>query len=191
MEYSNPSVRGKGEAYDAMRNHDISQRGRHPLPRNPAGYFNLKHRKEPKMKTRTLLTICILLAVTGCVVEKDSSGAKTVRVDAEKAEQVEKGAEAAISVSEALTVVWPGFAAVSVGLTGLLAAWRKNKGKLTEAQTETQMYHSVTGSIVDAIEAYKEGFPDDWGYLKEKLAEKIGPKGEAIIRALRKPPEKT
>ena len=140
---------------------------------------------------KLILTICILLAVTGCVTETASDGTKTVRIDAEKAEQFEQGAEAGISIMQALVVVWPGFAVLSATLAGVLGAWRTQKGKLIIAQSETKMYHSVTASLVGAIDDYREAYPANWGKLRTQLADTIGPEGENIIRALRDLPAKT
>lgn len=135
---------------------------------------------------KLILTICILSTVTGCVTETASDGKKTVRIDAEKAEQFEKGTEAGAAIMTALAPVWPPAAGLAVGLLTALAAWRKQKGKLVIAQTETRMYSTVTESIVKAIEVFKEGYPTEWAILKDELTDKIGPKGEAIIHALRK-----
>lgn len=139
------------------------------------------------------LTIVIFvgLAVFGCTVGSDPNGVPTVRIDAEKAEQFEKGAEAGISIMTALEVVWPGAAVLSTALATALAAWRNQKGKVIIEQSKAKMYHSASAGLVEAIADYRENNPNAWGKLKEELEAAIGPEAENVIRAIRGLPEKT
>jgi len=134
--------------------------------------------------------IYIGIAVCGCLTEVDPNGVKTVRLDADKVEQFEKGAEAGVSIMQALAPFWPPAAGLAVGLAAALAAWRKQKGKLIIQQSETEMYHSAAASLVAAIGDYRNANPQQWAKLKIRLKKAIGPEAENVIRALRGLPEK-
>ena len=145
------------------------------------------------MKTRikrllvVAMLVCLSLAVVGCMVEESTEkpGVTTTHIDPNKAEKVEKIAEAGVSIAAALSVLWPPLGALSVGLGGLLAAWRKQKSKFVKEQTKAQMFESVTTALVEAIEQYQEDYPTASGNLRKKLVKSIGPEGENVIRELR------
>ena len=135
-----------------------------------------------------LLAAVLSVGLAGCVKSTDpATGESQYALDAEKAAEVEQYVETGITILMALSVIWPGLipAALLAILIGALAAFRKVKPQLVEAQTEAQQYYSVTESVVVAIEAFKESNPDDWMKLEEKLKKALGPAGENIIRALR------
>ncbi len=139
-----------------------------------------------------LLAVVLSVGLTGCVESTDPvSGETQYALDTEKVAEVEKYVETGITILMALAVIWPGLipAGLIAILVGALAAFRKVKPQLADAKSEAEQYHSVTASVVAAIEAFKESNPDDWTKLEEKLKKVLGPAAENIIRALRgKPP---
>lgn len=144
-------------------------------------------------KTILLISALILLSLplSGCEVSKDAvTGKKTVRIDPNAAAKIEGGAEAGVGILNALSVMWPGFAAGAGALTLALREWRKVKGKLTEKQNESDMYYNTTEALVTAIEQYRDENPDKWKKLKEKIEKAVGPGAESIIRAIRELPQK-
>lgn len=142
--------------------------------------------KTPKQLLTIAIVIYIGLAVCGCVVKENEDGTTTTYVDPNKAKQVEGAATAAITITGALSVLWPPLGALSVAGAGLLAAWRQQKNKVIVEQSKTKMYHSATEALVGAIEQFKTDDPKSWESLEVRLKKTIGPKAENVIRALRK-----
>ncbi len=136
------------------------------------------------------LLLVLVLFCAGCEITKDATGEKQVRIDPNQAAKVEAAVEGGIGVLEALAALWPLAGTGAVGLAAALAAWRKAKARLTESQTETEMYHSATAALVAAIKDYRETNPETWDKLKLKLEGAVGPDAENIIRALRGLPPK-
>lgn len=137
---------------------------------------------------KMLIVMIMLLACSGCmkeIITDPNTGEATTKysIDAEKAEKIESGAEAAQGVAGAVGLVYPvgTFIAGVIG-TGL-ALWRKYKPALIQAQKKEEIAYNATTSLVGLIEDLKEVSPDTWEKLKKKL--KIGPEVENVIRAIR------
>ena len=145
------------------------------------------------------LLIVITLSPLACVVTKDpETGEKTYAVDPNKAGEVERTVDAAAIVLSLLGGIWPVLIPIGTGVVGALAAWRKMKPKLTEAQSEAKLYHTIGLATVIGIEEFKKLYPKEWDSLMtslEKIKDKIiNPedrlKIDNLIRALRGLPPK-
>jgi len=167
---------------------------------------------------RKILMMAVLLVVlSGCLKQETvdpNTGAtmtsyqinlgKTAPVE-KSVEQVQAIAATVAAVAPAVAALFPwGAAAAGVASTiaGILAAvlgtWVKIKPKLTEAQDEAQMYHTISSSSVLALEEFKKLYPEQWvalaGELEKMKGKIIKPedqlKIENLIRGLRGLPPK-
>ncbi len=147
------------------------------------------------MKNLIMLMVCVILAgVAGCVTSTDpTTGQQQVSVDPNVVEQAEAGAVAVAGILALLIPFFPWAFPALTALAGVIATWRKMKPKIVNAQSETEMYHSIASSVVLGIEEYKKLYPEKWEDLAEELEalknKIISPedrlKIENVIRGLR------
>lgn len=143
------------------------------------------------MRCRKWLLVAVVLGsfAVGSCVQTD----KGTQLRPDVAAGLDRAAGTTETLAPLLPLVsafWPPAAAIGGILAGLIGMWKKLKPQVTEAQDEAYLNYTVVAALVESIEKWKEGRPDDWAYLKTKLEKAIGPKAEAVIRALRNLPPK-
>ena len=128
-----------------------------------------------------ILSIILLVCITGCTKEIDDQGKATWKLDPVRTKQVEDAIEGGASL---LSAVYPPALAAVVTLLGLLGYWRKKiKPNYEKAQTEANLYHTTTHTIVAAIEELKKTDNAAWKKLEKELAMSVNL--ENVIRAIR------
>lgn len=143
------------------------------------------------MKRKIILTCILLMLMGGCLSSIDPfTGEKKYRLDPNETAVWEKRGEAAVGIAGILSTFWPALLPFAGYGAHAIKAWKTVKPKLEQAQTEADMYHTSTRSIVLAIDEFKKSNPEDWAKLKDKLEKAVGPEVENIIRALRGLPAK-
>jgi hypothetical protein len=152
------------------------------------------------MKTclKSLLWVTILtgliLAMYGCITTTDpATGQKVTVIDPDWSNWLTgaaNAAEGAKPVLIALSAIWPPLALAVGIITGLVAAWKNLKPKVTQAQSQANQFYNLLGALVIGIESFKKENPADWTKLETKFLALIGPKAEAVIRILRGLPPK-
>jgi len=138
-----------------------------------------------------LLAAVMCLCLVGCLKTVTPDGETKYSIDPNKAEKIEVIAEPVVGVLQALAPLYPALIPFATALGGAFAAWKTQKPKLVKAQTEGELYQNTTGTLVAILEKFKQTNPDEWAKLEEKLADKIGPETENVIRVLRGLPPKT
>jgi len=145
------------------------------------------------------MTLGLTLGMAGCRKATDvDTGKQFWTVDPNKAQKIEQGAEAAGRILAILGILWPVLLPAGAGVAGALAVWRKYKPKLTQAESEALLYHTLGSVTVDGIEEFKKLYPEEWKKLIVELEAVKGKilsaeerrKIENLIRALRGLPPK-
>ena len=131
----------------------------------------------------------LLLCVGGCL-KTITDGKKTYSIDPNEAVKYEKPVEDTVNILNALSPLFPVLIPFATGLGGIYGAYKLQKPKLTKAQSESELYHNTAGSLVAALEKFKETNPNEYAKLKERLVKTIGSDTENVIRALRGLPPK-
>lgn len=126
------------------------------------------------MKTRKLVLwgLLLLLAVSlaGCIKGTDpETGKPTWKVDPNAVAKVEKQVDAAAVILQILSALWPVLIPVATGVGGALAVWHNVKPKLTDAQTEAKLYHTLGQATILGIDKFKELHPKEWSDLMGNL----------------------
>ncbi len=141
----------------------------------------------------------LTLGMASCRKVTDvDTGKQFWTVDPNKAQKIEQGVDAVSRILAILGILWPVLLPVGTGVAGALAVWGKYKPQLTQAESETLLYHTLGSVTVDGLEKFKELYPEEW---KKLLAEMEAVKGkilspeerrkiENLIRALRGLPPK-
>jgi len=149
------------------------------------------------MRKLLLITVLPLLLLVSCNVATDESGEKTYSVDPNTAIQVEAGVEGTAGVLTLLTPLFgPSVTIAGSALLAALGVWRKLKPRYVEAQNKAEVANTVAGSMVDAIDALKKDYPEDWKHLEPLLIKGLDIAGidnkvlENVIRGLRGLPPK-
>jgi len=152
--------------------------------------------------SKTVLFIMIIflgLSIFSCVSTTDPDTGEIIKsLDPEVVENITKIGETGSSVLGILGTIWPILLPIAGYIGGAIRVSKKLTPKLTEAQSETQMYHTIASSTVLGIDEFKKEFPDEWASLRPKLealkGKVIGPedllKIENVIRGLRGLPPK-
>ena len=138
---------------------------------------------------RLLFIAVICIGMCGCL-KTVTDGKVQYRIDPNKAAEVEQIVEDVGGIMTALVPFFPFLAPIITAGGGAYAVWKTQKPKLTKAQTKGELYHNTTGSLVVALEKFKETNPQEYVKLKERLAKMIGPEAENVIRTLRGLPPK-
>lgn len=134
---------------------------------------------------KLILLIVACVALSGCMKIIDPiTGQTKYAIDPNAAAKIEKPAETVVSVLGVLGTFWPALLPFATAAVGAVAAWKRIKPKLTEAQTTSNLYHTSTQSLVAAIEEYKKHDPEGWDKLKGELGD-WPTRVENVIRALR------
>jgi len=137
--------------------------------------------------------------MAGCRKATDvDTGKEFWTVDPNKAQKFEQVVDTTSQILAILGILWPALLPVGTGIAGALAVWRKYKPKLTQAESEALLYHSLGGIMVDGVEKFKELHPNEakellWALeqIKDKiLSPEERRKIENLIRALRGLPPK-
>jgi len=142
------------------------------------------------------LVVCVILGLSfiGCVASEDPvTGEKKYSIDPNAAETAEASAEAGLTILKVLSKTWPGLLSAASIIGGGLGVWRKVKPKLTRAQNEAEIYHTLGSVTIDGINEWRRLYPDHWEELKlelDKLKDKAlsaedRKKIENLIRGLR------
>lgn len=146
-----------------------------------------------------IVMVVLTLCLAGCRKATDvDTGKPFWTVDPNKAQKIERVADTASQILAILGVLWPALLSVGTGVAGALAVWRKYKPKLTQAESEALLYHTLGSVTIDGLEEFKKLYPEEW---KNLLAELEAVKGkilspeerrkiENLIRALRGLPPK-
>ena len=143
------------------------------------------------------LIVCVVmlavLCVAGCITSVDSEGKKTYRIDPNESAKYEGGAEGVAALLQALSPFVPYVGTGSLAILTALGIYRgKIKPKLETAQTEADLYHTSTHTLVAVIEEIKVKQPELWEKLKPFLNDtQMGQNTENVIRALRSLPPKS
>lgn len=117
-----------------------------------------------------LALLLMLLAISsGCRVVQTPAGA-VVQVDPNAAGAITTGLDTVTGILGALSMIWPALAGIASTLAGIGIVWKTNiKPKLTTAQSESEMWRTVSASLVQAIEVFKQTQPEQWEKLKEQI----------------------
>ena len=138
-----------------------------------------------------LITIVFALCVAGCTKEIDNQGKSTWKINPIVSEKVEQPIEATGNLLTALSAVYPPAGAAGVALLTALGIYRKKiKPNFEKAQTEANLYHTSTHTLVQVIETIKKEQPGAWKLIEPFLKSKMGQNTENVIRALRGLPPK-
>ena len=139
-----------------------------------------------------IVSIVLLVCILGCTKEIDDQGRTTWKLDPNEVVKYEKPVEGAITILEVLTPFVPYAGTAVVALLTALGIWKgKIKPKLIEAQTEANLAHTATHTVVSIIEDIKTKQPDLWakmkpGFIDSQMSTNI----ENVIRAIRRLPAK-
>lgn len=154
--------------------------------------------KSVKSKVLFVIVILVGLFMVGCLVSESETGKTLHSLDPNTIGDLQEMGEAGAMVLSILGAFWPVLLPIAGYIGGAIRASKKITPKLTKAQTESEMYHSVASSTVLGIEEFKKEYPKEWeelevklGVLKDKI---IKPedrlKLENVIRGLRGLPPK-
>lgn len=140
-------------------------------------------------------SLSITASLQGCQSYTDSQGQEVVRLTDEAVDVLDKGAELAPVVSEALVGVSIAFPALA-GLLGITAgavsaffgAYKKYRPQITKEQDKALQAGTMTRALVYAIEDFKKNDNENWDSLKQwlsaELGEMVGPEALAVIATL-------
>jgi hypothetical protein len=128
--------------------------------------------------------IIAALLLCGCI-RTVTDGKATYRLDPNEAVKYEKVAETSLTIMQVLTPFFPWLAAPVLAGGTAYATYKTQKPKFIKEQTRADLYHDTAGSLVIALENFKETNPAEYIKLRDKLIEKIGPEAENAIRGLR------
>jgi hypothetical protein len=106
------------------------------------------------------------------------TGEKQVSLDPNTVTNLQDIGETASTIMSILGVFWPALLPIAGYVAGAVRISRKLSPKLTEAQSETEMYHTAATSTVLGIEEFKKEFPNEW----EKLASNLDKLKDKIIK---------
>ena len=139
-----------------------------------------------------ILSLVLLVCISGCVKSQDDQGRITYRIDPNTAMKYEKPIEGAITILEVLTPFVPYAGTAAVALLTALGIWKgKIKPKLTEARTEANLAHTATHTVVSIIEDIKIKQPELWEKMKPEFIDSQMSKNiENVVRAIRRLPAK-
>lgn len=115
------------------------------------------------MKTLIIaLMIGICLLFTGC-------GPETAEIISDpNVVVIESAVEGAVGVVGLLGTLWPALIPIGTAGAGILAAYKRLKPKIIEANKENEKYYAAGETLATVLEDIKTNEPDLW--------EKIGPK---------------
>jgi hypothetical protein len=141
-----------------------------------------------------VITISVFTLI-GCQYYTDPQGIEQVKLTEDATTLLDKGAELApivrdtlIGVGGAFPVLGPILGIIAGAITALFGAYKKYRPQITREQTRAGNAESLTQALVFAIEQYKEGNSEDWEvlklYLREQLADKVGPEALAVIETI-------
>lgn len=150
-----------------------------------------------------ILTIMVCVSLSfgaiGCVSSIDpETGTEQVNLDPNTVADLQKMGETASTVLSILSFWWPFLLPIAGYVGGAVRVSKKLTPQLTQAQSESLMYHTAASATAIGIEEFKKEFPDEWAKLEPELnAAKdklIKPEDrlriENIIRGLRGLPPK-
>ena len=144
----------------------------------------------------TIIVLFALCLIAGCVTGTDSTGAKTYRVDPNKASSITAGVNTVNTIGTAVlpiaTAIWPQFALIfgAIGAAVGYAAnlWSKLNPVLAAARNKTQIINDILSGVVKAVEAVGQTTPAAAEAVKAQVAANLDvagltAEGKAIISA--------
>lgn len=145
------------------------------------------------MKKKLLLSAILLLwllCVCGCIKSLDDEGRTVYSADPCAVKKIEQGAEAGLGILAILSTFWPALIPVVAAGGSVYGTYKRMKPKLTESQTEANLYHTTAHTVVAVIEDIKTKEPALWAKLKPFMEDsQMGKNVTNAILALRgKPP---
>ena len=140
-----------------------------------------------------LIALCLMaFAVGGCA--SFMQGLHDFAADPNASGAAETGVAEAAGVA---AFFGPIGAAIAAALGTGLAVWRKVKPSLAAANAKAIQYHAAAASVVEALEAFKTAYPDQWDTLGKLVEAQLTKQNldplviENVIRGLRGLPAKT
>ena len=128
----------------------------------------------------------LICAANGCVTTVDpQTGVKTVMMDPDAAATIDGVADVAEPLVTAAGIIFPGFAALSGLILGLIGMWRKLKPQVVAEREARDMNYIVLSGLVTAIEDYKKEDSEGWANLKAVLGDRATLTAENMIGEIR------
>lgn len=162
--------------------------------------FINKHKGWTTLVAATIIlfsAFSICTSLSGCQYYTDGQGQEVVRLTDDTADVLDKAAELAPVVTDALigvSVAVPALAGVLgiVGgaITAFFGAYKKYRPQITREQYKAELGSNMTKALVFAIEQYKISNGGSWDdlkeYIRKELSHRVGPEALAIVEAVLK-----
>lgn len=122
--------------------------------------------------------LIVVLLAGGCKIltgTDPNTGApeKYIYLPPATAEKVEAVLKAGAEGAGAASVFWPIATPIATAFGAAYAVWRKNKGKLTAMQSETDALTNATTTLTDWIDFIKTEHQDLWQKVRAMLEAKL------------------
>lgn len=134
--------------------------------------FGKEGNKMKTVKAKMLLGIVVLvcLLVVGCLKSVSPETGETLHsLDPNTVENLQEMGEAGSMILGILSMFWPVLLPIAGYVGGAIRISKKLTPKLIEAQTETQMFHTIASSTILGIEEFKKEYPKEWKELEAEL----------------------